>query len=66
VAAQVGGVEAVAVGEGLGDGVPVAGVVAATVDEDEGRLPGVAPDGVVQLQALRGVVAGLGFDGVLP
>ena len=38
--------------ERIGDEVPVASVVAAAVDEEERRLRFVAPDGVVQLQAL--------------
>jgi hypothetical protein len=62
VAADVGRVDAVAVDEGVGDGVPVAGMIAAAVDEEERRLALVAPDGVVQLQPLRGVEAGLGLD----
>ena len=60
---MVGRVEAVVIGERVRDGVPVAGVVAAAVDEERGRLRFVAPDDVVQLQPLRREVARLRFDG---
>jgi hypothetical protein len=52
VAAQVRRVEAVVFDERVGDGVPVADVVAAAVDQQAGRLALVAPDDVVELQPL--------------
>jgi hypothetical protein len=51
--------------QGLGDEVPVAGVVAAAVDEQQRGLALVAPDGVVELQPLRCVEPGLRLDWLL-
>ncbi len=65
VAAQVDGVDGVVVLEGEGHTVPVAGVVAAAVDEEQGRVGLVAPDDVVQLESLRLVVARFGFHRAL-
>jgi hypothetical protein len=48
--------------ERVGDGVPVARVVAAAVDEQARRLALVSPDGVVEPQPLRLVVARFRFD----
>jgi len=62
VAAQVRRVDTVLVEQRLRDVVPVADVVAAAVDQQQRRLRFVAPDGVVQLQPLRVVVARFGFD----
>jgi len=66
VTAQVGRVATVALDQRLGDGVPVAGVVAAAVDQYERWLALVAPDDVVELEALGAVEAGLRFDGRPP
>jgi hypothetical protein len=65
VAAQVGREDPVLPYKRVRDGVPVAGVVAAAVDEEQRRLRFVAPDSVVEPEALRVVVAGRGFYGGL-
>lgn len=61
MAAQVRCVDAVIVDEGCCYRVPVARVVAAAMDEEERRLRLVAPNGIVELEALRFVVARLWF-----
>ena len=63
VAAQVGGVNGVAVGQGAGHEVPAAAMVLAAVDQQQGRLGAVAPAHVVQAQTLGVVIEGLGAFG---
>ena len=53
VAADVGGDDVIVAAQILGHPVPVAAVVAPTVQQDQRRGIGVSPVGVVQPQALR-------------
>ena len=66
MAAQVRGDHVVAVAQALGDPVPVAAVVPAAVNQQQGRRAFVSPVDVVQSNPLRKIEVGRGaFHGAL-
>jgi hypothetical protein len=62
VASQVRRVKAVVLRERFSNRIPVSSMITSTVNEQAGGLALIAPDDVVQIEALRCVMSGFWID----